>query len=395
MGEEQGSLLINRWGRKGYAWDNLAIEDDKLVAIQETEQWQSEVEKKKSEFNSIKRGLLRSMVIVLDLSTNGLEARSFGQNRLNLIQDQMIVFVSDFFVQNPLSQIAILGTYDSSCSILSNLSSDVNAHIEVIKNLSSTDHKGEPSIQSSLAIATSILGVEGYGGLANIDSTKEILFVYGALTTCDEDPIFKTLAKVKKSQIRVSIIGLAAKVFVFERIAEETNGDYFVPVSLEHLEDILHSFVIPPEQLKNQKPCLLPFGFAAIAESKMPAFDLFKFLDNAPTIDNPPDVPKYGGYICPRCGSRVFTIPCYCPVCKDFLISPAYLKRTVIHLSPIPPFTVEPPQSGLACLGCNKLLTEEARVCPLCNKCFCENCDKFIHETLQSCPGCISQKLSK
>ena len=395
MGEEQGSLLVNRWGRKGYAWDNLAIEDDKLVAIQETEQWQSEVEKKQSELVSIKRGLLRSLVIVLDLSTNGLESRSFGQNRMKLIQDQTIVFVSDFFVQNPLSQVAILGTYDSSCKILSNLSSDVNAHVEVIKNLSSMDHKGEPSVQSSLAVATAILGIEGKGGLANIDSTKEILFIYGSLTTCDVDPIFKTLAKIKKSQIRVSIIGLAAKVFVFERIAEETNGDYFVPVSLEHLEDILHSFVIPPEKLKNQKTGLLPFGFAAIAESKTPAFDLFKFLDNAPDFDNPPELPKYGGYICPRCGSRVFTIPCYCPVCKDFLIAPAYLKRTVIHLSPIPPFTPSPPGSGISCMGCNKAINGEPRVCPTCNRCFCENCDKFIHETLQSCPGCISLKLSK
>ena len=394
MGEE-GTLLVNRWGRKGYAWDNLALEGDKLIAIQETEQWQSEVEKKKTELASIKRGLIRSLVLVLDLSNNGLEARSFGQNRMKLIQDQTTVFISDFFVQNPLSQLAILGTYGSACRILSNLSSDVDAHLKVINEISSLEHKGEPSIQTSLAIATAILGSEGKGGLANIDSTKEVLFIYGSLTTCDVDPIYKTLAKVKKSQIRVSFVGLGAKVFVLERIAEETDGDYFVPVSLEHLEDIMHSFVIPPQRLKNQKSGLLPFGFAAISETKIPAFDLFKFLENAPSEDNLPDLPKYGGYQCPRCKTRVFSVPCYCPVCRDFLIAPAYLKRTAIHLSPLPPFSTEEPTEGLCCIGCNKALTEPPRVCPLCNKCFCEKCDKFVHEILQSCPGCMALKLSK
>ena len=392
--EEVASSLVNRWGKKGYTWDSLAVEGDELVAIKETEQWNSEFSKKKSELIDKKRGLIRSLVLILDLSTNCLETRTFGQNRMTLIQEQSKEFISDFFVQNPLSQLAILGTFESTCKILSNLSSNSEEHLNVIRNLSSSEHKGEASVEASLSVASAILGLNGIGGVANISSTKEVLMIYGALNTCDTDPIFKTIEKIKESSIRVSIVGLGAKVNILEKIAEATKGDYFVPVSGEHLVDIMHSFLIPPERLTNQKSFLIPFGFAAISESKKPAFDLFGFLSNPPSAESPLDYPKYGGYICPKCHSRVFQIPCFCPVCRDFLIAPAYLKRTACHLKPIPPFEVQPAPLDAFCTSCNRQLKDQVKVCTQCGKCFCETCDKFIHENLQSCPGCMESKPS-
>ena len=141
--------------------------------------------------------------------------RLFNQNRMKLIQDQTIDFINDFFVQNPLSQLSILATYESTCRILTPLSCNVQDHVKKIKSLSLEDHGGEPSLESSLSIATAILGNgEKNPGLAQISTTKEVLIVYGSLTTCDNSPIYKTLNLVRDSKIKVSIIGLGAKVFV-------------------------------------------------------------------------------------------------------------------------------------------------------------------------------------
>lgn len=390
--EEGKSNLVRRWGRRDNIWDNLDVgENNDLRLVQETEQWDSEVEKKKKALLSASRGLIRSVVLILDLSTNGLEQRAFNQNRMKLIQDLTIEFINDFFVQNPLSQLSILATYESTCHILTPLSCNVDDHIHVVKKISQTDHSGEPSLENSLSIATAILGNGNQNpGLAQISTTKEVLIVYGSLTTCDNSPIFKTLNVVKNSKIKVSIIGLGAKVFVLERIAQESGGDYFVPVSIEHLHDIFHSFVIPPEYMGNQRKYYIPFGFASIANPIEPAFDVFKLMSNPPGSTNKPETPQYGGYNCPRCGTRVFSIPCFCPVCRDFLISPAYLKRTVSHLNPIPPFVEDENPQTDHCFGCNAPFYENEKPCRCtkCNHYFCKQCDPFIHEILQRCPGC-------
>lgn len=390
----QRMLMLNRFDRQPRAWDSLAIgEDNKLVSLQmETEQWQSETHKKKVELRECKRGLLRSLVIVVDVSANCLEVRSFNMNRMKLFQDQLRNFVSNYFDQNPISQISIIVTAKSTCQVLIPLSGNVNDVLEAVDSLSNLNNKGEPSIQNSLAVATAILGVIGketqkdIKGSAPSFSTKEVLMIYGSLTTCDAKPIDVTIKKLVESKITVSVIGLGAQVYVLNRIATETKGNYYIPVSLEHFTDVLNSFVIPPETLQNQRNYMIPFGFASIPESNTPAFDSAQLKANPPRPGHEVPLPRFGGFSCPQCGTRVFSVPCYCPVCRILLVSPAHLTRTLLHLKPLPDFTEA--EGPFVCRGC-RAAGEGGRCCPLCGETYCAKCDDFIHDCLQNCPGCM------
>lgn len=60
--------------------------------------------------------------------------------------------------------------------------------------------------------------------------------------------------------VQVSIIGLAAEVFICKHIAQETGGKYAVALAENHLEDCLLGLVAPPPTLdKTVQPSLVSF----------------------------------------------------------------------------------------------------------------------------------------
>ena len=53
---------------------------------------------------------------------------------------------------------------------------------------------------------------------------KEALILYSSLSTCDPGDIFETIDEAKKAKLRISIICIAAEVYICKKIAEETGG---------------------------------------------------------------------------------------------------------------------------------------------------------------------------
>ena len=47
-----------------------------------------------------------------------------------------------------------------------------------------------------------------------------MLFLLAALSTCDPGDILETIAAAKQANVRVSVVGLAADVFICEKIAK-------------------------------------------------------------------------------------------------------------------------------------------------------------------------------
>jgi transcription initiation factor TFIIH subunit 2 len=128
-----------------------------------------------------------------------------------------------------------------------------------------------------------------------------------------------------------------------------------------------------------------------------------------------------GGYICPRCASKVCSLPIECPVCGLTLILSTHLARSYHHLFPLrnwPELPYSECKSLLItltvrniksthCYGCqtafpplkrpqtssNNIIVEASTgtqrfVCPSCHNHFCIECDLFCHEVLHNCPGC-------
>lgn len=85
-------------------------------------------------------------------------------------------------------------------------------------------------------------------GLKNMPShtSREVLVLFGSLTTCDPGDIQQTIKSLKENNIRVSIIGLAAEVRICREIAKRTGGSYNVLLDDHHLKELILNLVQPP-----------------------------------------------------------------------------------------------------------------------------------------------------
>ena len=68
----------------------------------------------------------------------------------------------------------------------------------------------------------------------------------GSLTTCDPGDIHKTIEACKISNVRCSVISLAAEVRIYKKLAQDTDGVFGVSLDDVHLRDLLHDQVEPP-----------------------------------------------------------------------------------------------------------------------------------------------------
>jgi transcription initiation factor TFIIH subunit 2 len=66
-------------------------------------------------------------------------------------------FVVEFFEQNPISQLGLLGMKDGLAMRISEMSGNPTDHITAIQSLKSEDPKGLPSLQNALDMARGAL----------------------------------------------------------------------------------------------------------------------------------------------------------------------------------------------------------------------------------------------
>eukprot|EP00968_Pinguiococcus_pyrenoidosus_P028087 scaffold7625_cov277-Pinguiococcus_pyrenoidosus.AAC.6 len=126
------------------------------------------------------------------------------------------------------------------------------------------------SIQNSLELAMALLKtVPQYG-------TKEVILVYGSLTSTDPGDIHTTIESLKQEGIRVSVINLVAEIYVCKRIAEATGGDHRVVLDLDSLRAHFAAHVRPPPTPSSAKvvkaPTLVRMGFPRRIETSVPSF---------------------------------------------------------------------------------------------------------------------------
>lgn len=60
--------------------------------------------------------------------------------------------------------------------------------------------------------------------------------------------------------MRVSVIGIAAEVYICKHVAQETGGQYHVALSEKHLEDSLLGLIPPPPALAETVKAALVSG---------------------------------------------------------------------------------------------------------------------------------------
>lgn len=104
----------------------------------------------------LQRGIIRHMVLVLDLSTAMME-KDFRPTRYLVSLRYAVEFIREFFEQNPISQIAIVGMRDGVAERISEMSGNPVEQIMALQGLRADEPKGSPSLQNALDMARAAL----------------------------------------------------------------------------------------------------------------------------------------------------------------------------------------------------------------------------------------------
>jgi transcription initiation factor TFIIH subunit 2 len=332
-------------------------------------------------------------------------------------------FVSEYFDQNPIGQLSILITREGIAERVTGMGGNTSEHVASLQSRRLYT-KGEPSLQNALEMAKSNLS---HLPTAN---SREVVVIFGSLTTCDPANIHDTITALAKDNIRVSMICLAAEVKVCKEICKKTGGKFGVAMDEGHFRDLLMDQIHPPE-IEAKKGNRRKGNRAAGDEddNAMEGVDLMQmgFPTRLPTNSVPSLCAchhrlKSGGYLCPRCQVKLCDVPTDCPVCGLTIVMSTHLARSYHHLFPVANFAAvnwealsQAEDAPESCLGCaftfeslpahyningtaaqhleqdnvpTNVASSGRYSCPRCHNHFCLECDSFIHDTLHLCPGC-------
>lgn len=325
-------------------------------------------------------GMMRHISLVIDYSEL-MRDQDLKPTRLQCVQRSLHKFIDQFFDQNPVSQLGILLTRNKRVERLCPPSGNAKELLEAVDGLSLAGCSGEPSLQNALEVsAISLRHIPAH-------ASREIIIVYGALTSCDAGDITTTIQSVKDLAIRVSVIGLSGKqtsfyycfmhamlvvsnmIFFFSAaemkvcrdMCKETGGRYWVIVDESHLLDTVMSFIEPPPANDETECMLLRVGFpkqhltstggkSLVTAAKAPCLchldqpaEKSASSANAQASDGGGaaaaiDNSSRGVYFCPQCLSKYCKLPIECRVCGLTLLAAPHLARSYHHLFPLDPF---------------------------------------------------------
>lgn len=381
------------------SWD--AVQEDASGSITSAVEGIIEAGKRRrllKDSTPVQRGIIRHLVLVLDFGVSMAE-KDLRPSRHELSVNYACDFVTEYFEQNPISQLSIIGMLDGVAISISGLSGNPQDHITALQARKKQECRGDASLQNAMEMARATLfNVPTHG-------TREILMIYGGLVSSDPGDIHKTISHLVTDSIRVKIIGLAASLAICKEIVRRTNAGrlegYSVILNEYHFKELLMAATTPPAQTMTKSTnSLIMIGFPN------------RIVGDVATLCACHGTLTYGGYDCPRCFSKVCSLPAECPSCSLTLILSTHLARSYHHLFPLRNWEDVPWREAKSedCFACLSLFPQQRRPeetameqgtkkggqasesgryrCPACLQHFCIECDLFAHEVMFECPGC-------
>ncbi|KAI6157614.1 Ssl1-like-domain-containing protein [Pisolithus tinctorius] len=349
--------------------------------------------------SAIRRTIIRHLVLILDLS-NSMMDRDFRPTRFDLALRYAREFVAEWFDQNPLGQIGVVGMRSGLGERVGEMSGNPQDVLRSLSDRAKLEPAGEPSLQNAIEMAR--------GNMSHLptQSSREILIIYGSLTTCDPGNIHETLEVCVKSRIRISIIALAAEMKICRELSDKTGGKFGVAMNEGHFKDLLFELVPPPVQQATIRNAGSGSGNPP-ADLMMMGFPTRLPDTSTPSLCACHSDMKSEGFLCPRCMAKVCDVPTDCDICGLMIVSSPHLARSYHHLFPVKPYEAvasldDTSQSASACHACARpfpaapssgVVTEGISPlgryrCPDCHHDFCTECDVFVHDVVHCCPGC-------
>ncbi|PFH51545.1 hypothetical protein AMATHDRAFT_59019 [Amanita thiersii Skay4041] len=347
---------------------------------------------------AVRRTIIRHLILLLDLSMSMLD-RDMRPTRFDLMLQYAREFIVEWFDQNPLGQMGVVGMRAGLGERICEMSGNPQDVLKAISERHKLEPAGEPSLQNSIEMARSSMSH------LPTHSSREILIIFGSLTTCDPGNIHDTLDSCVKNRIRVSVVALAAEMKICRELCDKTGGQFGVALNEGHFKDLLFELVPPPTQRALTR--------AAGAGISNPAADLMMmgFPTRLPDA-SPPSLcvchseMKSEGFLCPRCQAKICEAPTDCDICGLLIVSSPHLARSYHHLFPVKPYeavmTLENGETAAPeCHACSRPFPTSTSTtageglspvgryrCLECRNEFCSDCDVFIHDVVHCCPGC-------
>ncbi|KAH7105691.1 TFIIH basal transcription factor complex, subunit SSL1 [Auriculariales sp. MPI-PUGE-AT-0066] len=389
----------------GYSWEESytrswdAVQEDEGGSLQTVvEQLIARGRRKRlnAPTEAIRRAIIRHVIIVLDLS-NAMMDRDMKPTRFDLMLQYTRDFVNEWFDQNPLGQIGIVGMRAGLAERVCEMCGSPQEVLRSISERFRLEPAGDASLQNALELSrTSMSHLPSH-------SSREIIVLFGSISTVDPGNVHDTLNGCIEDNIRISVVALASEMKICREVTEKTGGVFGVALNDDHFKDLIFQLIPPPAQKAAPNA----------AQSTSTGADLLQMAfptrlpeTSPPTLCACHSELKSEGFLCPRCKSRVCDVPTDCDVCGIMIVSSPHLARSYHHLFPVKPYQpVMVAEIGHAatCHGCSlpfPVQTGAATgnstegVSPLgryrCSECeqhFCGECDVFVHDVLHVCPG--------
>ncbi|KAL8773944.1 MAG: hypothetical protein Q9209_001374 [Squamulea sp. 1 TL-2023] len=404
----------------------------------------------------LQRGIIRHLIIIIDLSAAMME-KDLRPTRYLLTIRYCQDFITEFFEQNPISQIGIVGMRDGLAVRVSDMSGNPSDHISNLQALRKDDPQGQPSLQNALDMARAALFHAPSHG------TREILLLFGSLLSSDPGDIHTTISSLVASHINTTVIGLSAQVAICLTLVKRTNPHsnpqkhYNVALDEVNYRELIMRLATPPEAHTQQATSVDESNASSLLMMGFPS----RVTDPKPSLCACHSRPTSGGYLCSRCSSKVCSLPTTCPACSLTMILSTHLARSYHHLFPLQNWdtvpwshaTLSANKHKTLCFGCqvpfpthpiktskqvskarlpptkpafsdarnaesastepslpslkrpqednssqrtrdeDQTISESGRyACRSCGEFFCVDCDAFCHEIVHNCPGCLSRE---
>ncbi|KAH0827511.1 Ssl1-domain-containing protein [Lanmaoa asiatica] len=279
---------------------------------------------------AIRRTIIRHLILLLDLSMAMMD-RDMRPTRFDLSLQYAREFVVEWFDQNPLGQIGIVGMRGGIGERIGEMSGTPQDVLKSLSDRTKLEPAGEPSLQNAIEMARSSMSH------LPTHSSREILIIFGSLTTCDPGNIHDTLDACLRNKIRISVVALAAEMKICRDMCDKTGGQFGVAMNEGHFKDLLFELVPPPAQRAVAR--------AGGSGGANPAADLMMmgFPTRLPD-SSPPSLcachsdMKSEGFLCPRCMAKVCDVPTDCDICGLMIVSSPHLARSYYHLFPVKPY---------------------------------------------------------
>ncbi len=139
------------------SWD--AVQEDESGSLAGTIAAMIEASKRRrlvKDSTPVQRGIIRHMVLIMDFGI-AMAEKDLRPSRHELSINYACDFVTEYFEQNPISQLAIVGMHDGVATRVSDLGGNPQDHITALQSKRKMSCKGDASLQNALEMARAIL----------------------------------------------------------------------------------------------------------------------------------------------------------------------------------------------------------------------------------------------